>query len=104
MPANTKVPSSVCSYRSSPGDLCLFLPTRRCQPGLRTPSNTLAFPASVEDALDRALLILAGGALQVLSAAFLLRAFDQLSNHLTSLARYVRKEETALHSALLETA
>ena len=63
-----------------------------------------AFPASVEDALDRALLILAGGALQVLSAAILLRAFDQLSNHLTSLARYVRKEETALHSALLETA
>ena len=63
-----------------------------------------AFPASVEDALDRALLILAGGALQVLSAAILLRAFDQLSNHLTSLARYVRKEETALQSALLETA
>jgi hypothetical protein len=63
-----------------------------------------AFPASVEDALDRALLILAGGALQVLSAAILLRAFDQLSNHLTSLARYVRKEEIALHSALLETA
>src|SRR6202050_3697119 len=63
-----------------------------------------AFPASVEDALDRALLILAGGALQVLSTAILLRAFDQLSNHLTSLARYVRKEETALHSALLETA
>jgi uncharacterized membrane protein YccC len=63
-----------------------------------------AFPASVEDALDRALLILAGGALQVLSAAILLRTFDELSNHLTSLARYVRKEETALHSALLETA
>jgi MFS family permease len=63
-----------------------------------------AFPASVEDALGRALLILAGGALQVLSAAILLRAFDQLSNHLTSLAQYVRKEETALHSALLETA
>jgi len=63
-----------------------------------------AFPASVEDALDRALLILTGGALQVLSAATLLRSFDQLSNHLTSLARYVRQEETALHSALLETA
>ena len=63
-----------------------------------------AFPASFEDALGRALLILAGGALQVLSAAILLRAFDQLSNHLTSLARYVRKEEAALHSALLETA
>ena len=63
-----------------------------------------AFPASVEDALGRALLILAGGALQVLSAAILLRAFDELSNHLISLARYVRKEEAALHSALLETA
>jgi uncharacterized membrane protein YccC len=63
-----------------------------------------AFPASFEDALGRALLILAGGALQVLSAAILLRAFDELSNHLTSLAQYVRKEEAALHSALLETA
>jgi uncharacterized membrane protein YccC len=63
-----------------------------------------AFPASVEDALDRALLVLVGGALQVLSAAILLRAFDQLSNHLISLARYVRKEERALHFALLETA
>jgi uncharacterized membrane protein YccC len=63
-----------------------------------------AFPASVEDALGRALLILSGGALQVLSAAILLRAFGQLSDHLTSLARYIRTEETALHSALLETA
>jgi hypothetical protein len=36
-----------------------------------------AFPASVEDALDRALLILTGGALQVLSAATLLRARSQ---------------------------
>ncbi len=63
-----------------------------------------AFPASLEDALGRALLVLAGAALQVLSAAILLHAFDQLSNHLTSLARYVRQEEAALHSALLETA
>jgi uncharacterized membrane protein YccC len=63
-----------------------------------------AYPASVEAALERALLILAGGALQVLCAAVLLRAFAQLSDHLTSLARYIRKEEAALHSALLETA
>jgi uncharacterized membrane protein YgaE (UPF0421/DUF939 family) len=63
-----------------------------------------AFPASVAAALERVLLIFAGGALQVLSAAVLLRAFGQLSDHLTSLARYVRKEEAALHSALLETA
>ena len=63
-----------------------------------------AFPASVAAALERMLLIFAGGALQVLSAAVLLRAFGQLSDHLTSLARYVRTEEAALHSALLETA
>jgi uncharacterized membrane protein YccC len=63
-----------------------------------------AFPASVGTALERVLLIFTGGALQVLSAAVLLRAFGQLSDHLTSLARYVRKEEAALQSALLETA
>lgn len=63
-----------------------------------------AFPASVEAAGDRALLIFAGGALQILSSAILLRLFGQLGEHLASLARYVRGEEAALRAAVLETA
>jgi hypothetical protein len=63
-----------------------------------------AFPASVKAAGDRALLILAGGALQILSSAILLRAYGELGAHLASLARYIREEEAALHAAVLETA
>jgi uncharacterized membrane protein YccC len=62
-----------------------------------------AFPASVEAATDRALLILAGGAIQLISSAILLRAFRQLGTHLVSLARYLRAEEAALRAAVLET-
>jgi Fusaric acid resistance protein-like len=63
-----------------------------------------AFPASIEAAANRALLIIAGGALQVLFSAVLLRLFGQLGAHLASLARYIREEETALRAAVLETA
>jgi hypothetical protein len=63
-----------------------------------------AFPASVEAAADRALLIIAGGALQVLSSAILLRLFSQLGGHLASLARYIRDEQAALRAAVMETA
>jgi hypothetical protein len=63
-----------------------------------------AFPASVKAALDRALLVLAGGALQILSSAILLRRYAELGDHLASLARYVREEEAALHAVVLETA
>jgi hypothetical protein len=63
-----------------------------------------AFPASVKAAGDRALLIFAGGALQILSSAILLRAYGELGAHLASLARYIREEEAALHAAVLETA
>jgi hypothetical protein len=63
-----------------------------------------AFPASVKAAGDRALLIFAGGALQVLSSAILLRAYGELGAHLASLARYIREEEAALRAAVLETA
>jgi hypothetical protein len=63
-----------------------------------------AFPASVEAAGARALVILAGGALQIFSTAILLRLFKQLGDHLVSLARYVREEQAALQAAVLETA
>jgi hypothetical protein len=63
-----------------------------------------AFPASVEAAGDRALLIFAGGALQILSSAILLRAYGELGAYLASLARYIREEEGALKAAVLETA
>jgi hypothetical protein len=63
-----------------------------------------AFPASVEAAGDRALLILAGGVIQLISSAILLRLFRQLGTHLVSLARYLRAEEAALRAAVLETA
>src|ERR1700761_2403575 len=48
-----------------------------------------AFPASVEAAGERALLILAGGVLQILSSAILFRAYGELGAHLASLARYI---------------
>ncbi len=60
-----------------------------------------AFPASVGAACDRALLILAGGTLQLISSAILLRLFRQLGDHLVSLARYIRAEQLALRSAYL---
>jgi hypothetical protein len=63
-----------------------------------------AFPASVKAAGDRALLIFAGGALQILSSVILLRAYGELGAHLASLARYIREEEVALQAAVLETA
>jgi uncharacterized membrane protein YccC len=63
-----------------------------------------AFPASVEAAGDRALLILAGCAIQLISSAILLRTFRQLGTHFVCLARYLRAEETALRAAVLETA
>jgi hypothetical protein len=60
-----------------------------------------AFPASVEAAGQRALLILAGGAIQLISGAVLLRLFWQLGDHLASLARYIRAKQLALRSAYL---
>jgi hypothetical protein len=63
-----------------------------------------AFPASIEAAADRALLIISGGALQILFSAILFRLFGQLGAHLASLSRYIREEEAALRAAVLETA
>ena len=62
-----------------------------------------AFPASIGPACNRALLILAGGTFQLVSSAILLRLFRQLGDHLVSLARYMRAEHAALHTALLQT-
>jgi hypothetical protein len=58
-----------------------------------------AFPASVEAAAQRGLLILAGGVIQLLSSAILLRLFTQLRGHMLELARYVHAEEAALRTA-----
>jgi Fusaric acid resistance protein-like len=60
-----------------------------------------AFPASIGPACDRALLILAGGAVQIISSAILLQLFRQLGDHLSSLARYIRAEHLAMRSAYL---
>lgn len=62
-----------------------------------------AFPASLEDAGKRALLILAGGAIQLIFSAILLSFFSELGDHLASLARYLRIEQAALRHAILET-
>jgi uncharacterized membrane protein YccC len=62
-----------------------------------------AFPAPLEAARDRALLILAGGGVQLLSSALLLSLFRELGTHLISLAKYVRAEEQALRTAFLDT-
>ena len=59
-----------------------------------------AFPADAKAAMQRGLLMLAGGAIQLLSSAILLRLFTQLRGHLSHLARYVRDEEAALRAAL----
>jgi hypothetical protein len=59
-----------------------------------------AFPASVEDAAKRGLLIFAGGIIQLLSSAILLRMFRQLRAHMLELARYFHAEEVALRTAL----
>ncbi|QNI30736.1 FUSC family protein [Alloacidobacterium dinghuense] len=60
-----------------------------------------AFPASLGPACNRALLILAGGTIQLAFSAILLRLFRQLGGHLASLAQYVHAEQLALRSAYL---
>ncbi len=60
-----------------------------------------AFPFSPRDAAIRALLIFAGGIVQLLFTTVLLRAFRQLGGHILQLARYVREEEAALRHTYL---
>ena len=59
-----------------------------------------AFPFSARAAAVRASLLLAGGALQVLSASLILRLFGQLREHLAELTRYMRAEQAALRLAM----
>ncbi len=60
-----------------------------------------AFPASPRDALVRSGLIFAGGIVQLLMAALMLRAFNQIAGHVRELAGYVRAEEKALRRTYL---
>ena len=60
-----------------------------------------AFPASPHDAAVRALLIFAGGIVQLLMSALMLRVFNQIGGHVLALARYVREEETAFRRTYL---
>jgi hypothetical protein len=63
-----------------------------------------AFPAPLEAAIDRGLLLFSGGALQLILSSALLQMFGELRTRLFQLARYLREEETALRKALLKTA
>jgi hypothetical protein len=63
-----------------------------------------AFPASPREALNRGLLLFAGGALQLILSSILLRLFSELRRHLSQLTNYLREEQAALRTALLETA
>ncbi len=62
-----------------------------------------AFPFSAEEAGMRAMLILAGGAVQIIATSILLRLFRELSSDLLALARYARDEESLLRATIVET-
>jgi Fusaric acid resistance protein-like len=63
-----------------------------------------AFPAPLEVAAARSLLLFAGGALQLVLSSGLLRMFGQLRTHLFQLTCYFREEEAAFREALQQTA
>lgn len=63
-----------------------------------------AFPASPGAAAARGLLLLAGGAVQLVISSLLLRVFHRLRDHLFELSCYFRDERAALLAALAETA
>lgn len=63
-----------------------------------------AFPAPLSAAAARGLLLLAGGALQLVLSSLLLRVFHRLRDHLFQLACYLRDERAAFLAALMETA
>lgn len=63
-----------------------------------------AFPFSAGLAAERALLLLAGGAIQVLWSSAALRLFHQLGENLLAMAQYVREEEMALRAAAAQIA
>lgn len=63
-----------------------------------------AFPAPVNAAAARGLLLFAGGAVQLILSSLLLRIFHKLRDHLFQLACYFRDERAAFLAALAETA
>jgi hypothetical protein len=63
-----------------------------------------AFPAPLNEALDRGLLLLLGGLLQLIFSSILLRHFSELRRDLLRLLRYTREELSALRAALIEVA
>jgi hypothetical protein len=63
-----------------------------------------AFPFSAREAILRALLILAGGALQVVNSSLALKIFPQLLDHLKALTSYARAEQAALRAAMANVA
>jgi len=63
-----------------------------------------AFPASAQPAAERSLLVLAGGALQVLTSSIILRLFGKLREHLWALTGYIQAEQVALRLAVHQAA
>jgi len=61
-----------------------------------------AFPFAPKLAVVRAVLLMAGSAIQVIWSSAALRLLHQLHDHLLELARYLHEEEVALRSALAE--
>jgi uncharacterized membrane protein YccC len=63
-----------------------------------------AYPAPLQAAVDRGLLLFAGGALQLVLSSLLLRIFRELRGRLFELAYHLYQEQQALRAAVLETA
>jgi hypothetical protein len=65
---------------------------------------TAAFPFSPRAAAVRSGLVMAGGALQIVTSSILLRLLQQLRTDLLSVARYLRAEHQALRSSVEQAA
>jgi hypothetical protein len=63
-----------------------------------------AFPFSPRAAAVRSGLVMAGGALQILTSSILLRLLQQLRTTCLSVARYLRAEHQALRSSVEQAA
>lgn len=63
-----------------------------------------AFPFSAKLAMGRALLLLAGGVLEVFWTSVALRLVPELKEHLLELSRYMREEQIALREAMSHVA
>lgn len=63
-----------------------------------------AYPFSPRAAAIRSGLVMAGGALQIISSSILLRLLGQLRTDLLSVARYLREEHQALRSSVEQAA